>query len=354
MLAVFFYNRDWRIWSWGGLVVILGTKFYTVQLDVYINELFGNMFDLVGKLLRRDHKKDSHNARSYHKLTLKWIECLVIKAFMGTCLHFFSRHYFLRWRQAMTDCYIQHWDLVHDIEGSSQRIQEDTMRFTTMLEHQGLHVLQALMTICSFLPVLWKLSPGTEELPFVGHVDHGLVWVVILWSLLGTGGLFAIAAKLPGLEYLNQVAEALYRKELVHGEDWEDRAQGKVVAGLFNNVRKNYFMLFLNYLYVDAFKEGYWECNHMLPYILLAPALTESKISVGKFQKVRRTFERIEWNMQFFLGRWHDLVELLSVCRRLHEFNSSVALRQQDQSNAASRNVVVRDEVLLEDRVSIF
>ncbi len=47
---------------------------------------------------------------------------------------FFVSHYVFRWRTAMNDYYTAHWEQLRHIEGASQRIQEDTMRFAKTVE----------------------------------------------------------------------------------------------------------------------------------------------------------------------------------------------------------------------------
>jgi peptide/bleomycin uptake transporter len=80
-------------------------------------------------------------------------------------------------------------------------------------------MMDALMTLIAFLPILWELSKKVSEIPVIGQVDHALVYVAVLFALLGTVVLAAVGIKLPGLEFNNQRVEAAYRKELVHAED---------------------------------------------------------------------------------------------------------------------------------------
>ena len=71
------------------------------------------------------------------------------------------------------------------------------------------------MTLVAFLPILWELSKPIKVLPFIGEVDHALVYVAVIFALFGTALLAAIGIKLPGLEFNNQKVEAAFRKELV-------------------------------------------------------------------------------------------------------------------------------------------
>ncbi len=141
----------------------------------------------------------------------------------------------------MNDFYMANWTKLRHIEGASQRVQEDTMRFSSTVEGLGVGFVRAIMTLIAFLPVLFSFSQTITELPIIGEIPHALVWAAFLWSLFGTGVLALIGIKLPGLEFRNQRVEAAYRKELVYGEDDEGRARPATMLKLFANVRKELF-----------------------------------------------------------------------------------------------------------------
>ena len=99
----------------------------------------------------------------------------------------------------MNDHYIEKWSKVRNIEGASQRIQEDTMRFSGIMQSLGVSMVDSVMTLISFLPVLSVLSVHVEELPIVGSIPYPLVTLAILWSVFGTFLLIFAGIKLPGL-----------------------------------------------------------------------------------------------------------------------------------------------------------
>ena len=65
----------------------------------------------------------------------------------------FFTHYIFRWRTAMNNYYVERWKQVRNIEGASQRIQEDTMRFAAIMEGLGVALVDSIMTLIAFLPV---------------------------------------------------------------------------------------------------------------------------------------------------------------------------------------------------------
>ena len=86
----------------------------------------------------------------------------------------------------MNDYYLEKWSQVRKVEGASQRIQEDTMRFSGIMQGLGVAMVDSVMTLISFLPVLSALSVHIEEMPLVGAIPYPLVTLAIVWSLFGT------------------------------------------------------------------------------------------------------------------------------------------------------------------------
>ena len=98
------------------------------------------------------------------------------------------------------------------------------MRFSQTTEDFGTSLLDSIMTLIAFLPVLVRLSEGITEVPFLSGIPYPLVVAALLWSAFGTAFLAIVGVKLPGLQFRNQRVEAAYRKELVYGEDDAFRA----------------------------------------------------------------------------------------------------------------------------------
>ncbi|MEQ8333808.1 peptide antibiotic transporter SbmA [Nisaea sp.] len=321
MFRSFFLTREWAVWSWVGMALIFGGTWYQVQLDVQINEWFGGFYDTVQKALG---EPGSITIGEFYALLLTFGQIAGIYIFVAVFLGFFTKHWVFRWRQAMNNFYMSHWQRLRHIEGASQRVQEDTKRFANIMETLGSNLLDSLMTLVAFLPILWVLSKQVKEVPFFGEVEHALVYVAILFALFGTAVLAVVGVKLPGLEFNNQKVEAAYRKELVYGEDHEDRAAPPTVWELFQNVRRNYFRLFFHYMYFDIAKWSYLQFGVLVPYIALAPTIVAGAITLGVMQQIVRAFGRVESSFQFLVRSWSTIVELISVYKRLRAFEAQL------------------------------
>jgi len=321
MFRSFFMNRDWFKWSLGGSLLILFSIWYQVDLTVQINEWYRLFYDLIQKALSAPDQitlEEFFNAMSgFLKLASFWILIQVVTSF-------FTKHYVFRWRTAMNNFYTHNWPSLRKVEGAAQRVQEDTMRFASIVETLGIHFFRSILTLIAFLPILWELSKNITELPWIGSVAHSLIYIALLSAILGTVIVALVGIKLPGLEFNNQLVEAAYRKELVFGEDYDDRADPPTVKELFANVRKNYFRLFLHYGYFDFARFAYIQYSVLLPLIAMGPTIVAGAITFGLFRQITNAFEQVEGSFQYLVHSWSTIVELISIYKRLQLFESNI------------------------------
>lgn len=311
----------WKFWAiWGSTIIVIAT-YFNVQIDVYLNDWFGTFFDMLQVALGKTRVVPV--SEYYDSLfSVTWI--LVVSITFLVLLSFFISHYIFRWRTAMNDYYIEHWQRLRVVEGASQRVQEDTMRFARQLESLGVAFINSLMTLIAFLPLLWVLSSNVKEIPYFPPVDGSLVFVALISASFGTILLALVGIKLPGLEFKNQRVEAAYRKELVYGEDHEGRADPLTLSELYANVRRNYFRLYFNYMYFNVAKWAYLQGATFVPYFALGPTVVAGTITLGIFQQITNAFDKVDSSFRFFASAWTDIVELLSIYKRLKAFEAVI------------------------------
>src|SRR5262249_2630772 len=156
------------------------------EASVAINNWRGPFFDLVQLALT---KPGSVPPAQLFEGCLVFIEISGVAVVVYALTRFFVSHYTFRWRTAMNDYYMARWSTIRVIEGASQRVQDDTMRFSSTMESLGADFVESIMKLIAFLPILLILSTNVVELPVVGEVPHSLVMAAIAWSLFGTAAL---------------------------------------------------------------------------------------------------------------------------------------------------------------------
>jgi len=339
MLKSFFLEKKWRLWSWGGLLLLIVSLWFQVQMTVAINVWYGKFYDLLQNAGDYVDKPQEGIQLFYSQLIsleyilngfegdLSFVVIAFPYIFLAIFTGWFTRIYGLRWREAMTFNYIPKWQAVEgEIEGASQRIQEDCNRFARIIESLGLQVIRALMTLIAFIPILWTLSEKVD-IPILKDIDGSLVWFTLIISLGGIVISWFVGIKLPGLEYKNQRVEAAFRKDLVLGEDdKKNYAQTETLLELFTGIRFNYHRLYLHYGYFDGWMTTYDQFMIIAPYLIMGPGLFTGLITLGVLMQVSNAFSRVHGGFALFLHNWTTITELRSIWKRLSEFERNLEI----------------------------
>ncbi|SFV30895.1 peptide/bleomycin uptake transporter [Devosia crocina] len=323
----YFYKRnEWYWWSVVSSTVILLIIYFQVQVQAFVNEWSGSFFNTIQLALTQP---GSVTPDQLYGLTWTIVLVTIPSVLVSVALAFYTSHYVFRWRKAMNFYYMAYWPQIRHTEGAAQRVQEDTMRFASIMEDLGTAFFDSLITLVVFLPLLWQLSANISELPLFGSAPGGLVWVALLGAAAGTALLAVVGIKLPGLNFANQRVEAAYRKELVLGEDYEDRAQPPTIKELFAGVQKNYFRLYFHYTYFNLARYGYTNMVGYVPLLVMAPSILAGTLTMGLYQQIQIAFGQVFGSFQFFARAWTVIVELQSVIMRLRKFESYIPLDQE-------------------------
>ncbi|WP_119388366.1 peptide antibiotic transporter SbmA [Taklimakanibacter lacteus] len=313
--------HPWARWSILGSALIIFITYFDVEVDVAINNWYGPFYDLIQTAVARSAPV---TAPQFYQELGGFLGLALVAVAIGVLTRFFISHYIFRWRTAMNDYYVANWQRLRHIEGAAQRVQEDTMRFSTTMEDLGVSLIGSVMTLIAFLPALMRYSNNVTELPFVGTIPHALVVAAIVWAAFGTGFLAMLGIKLPGLNFRNQRVEAAYRKELVFGEDHAERAQPPTLADLFEAVRKNYFRLYLHYTYFNVGRILYLQVDNIFGFFLLIPSVVAGKITLGLMNQIQNAFTQVSSSFQYLVNSWTAIVELQSIYKRLRAFEAAI------------------------------
>ena len=317
----FFTVKKWLLWSWLGSIAILSSLWIQVKIDVAINEWFGQFYDMIQKALA---SPNAITINEYWESLISFLTLAGVYVAVAVLVSFFTAHFLFRWRTAMVEWYHSVYDQARQIEGAAQRVQEDTIKFTKIMESLGTSLVEAVMVLIQFVPILLGLSIGIPIFLF-GEWQFGLVTGALLWTLGGTIFLIGLGwvLKLVGVEYDLQKKEAAYRKILVIAED-DINVRPKTIEELFNDVRGIHFLSYLRYLYFNIGRIAYLQANVLSAYVFLGPAIVAGVVTLGVMQQIIRAFGRVEGSMQYLLKAWPTIIELASVYNRLKEFEKQI------------------------------
>ncbi len=398
MFSSFFKSKKWALWAYLGLFLLLFFLYIQTSLNVAINSWYSDFYNVLQKpkieildlnstqkieknlennatLIQEANQKAEQNfqkanfinkgalyyyqslleyffnsramiekpnysANDFYALILVFLAIAIPYVLIATINIYFASVYAFKWREAMTFSYLKFWKNKDDnIEGSSQRIQEDTYNFSKIVESLGLSFIKALMTLVAFIPILWSLSDVVSKALFANlsenssfyflkNIDGLLVYIALLISLGGLVVSWFVGIKLPGLEYNNQKAEAAFRKELVYAEDnRKEYAKNETMIELFTGLKFNYKRLFLHYGYFNIWLILFEQMIVIVPFLIMAPGLFAGAIGLGIVMQINNAFEQVRSSFSIFITNWTTITQLRSIYKRLKEFEKNISYK---------------------------
>lgn len=398
MFSSFFKSKKWALWAYLGLFLLLFFLFIQTSLNVAINSWYSDFYNVLQKpkieildsnltqkidtnfennatLIQEANQraeqnfqkanfinkgalyyyqnlleyffnsramieKPNYSANDFYALILVFLAIAIPYVLIATINIYFASVYAFKWREAMTFSYLKFWKNKDDnIEGSSQRIQEDTYNFSKIVESLGLSFIKALMTLVAFIPILWSLSDVVSKALFANlsenssfyflkNIDGLLVYIALLISLGGLVVSWFVGIKLPGLEYNNQKAEAAFRKELVYAEDnRKEYAKNETMIELFTGLKFNYKRLFLHYGYFNIWLILFEQMIVIVPFLIMAPGLFAGAIGLGIVMQINNAFDQVRSSFSVFITNWTTITQLRSIYKRLKEFEKNISYK---------------------------
>ncbi|BEK41756.1 putative transporter [Campylobacter jejuni] len=398
MFSSFFKSKKWALWAYLGLFLLLFFLYIQTSLNVAINSWYSDFYNVLQKpkielldsnstqkietnfennatLIQEANQraeqnfqkanfinkgalyyyqnlleyffnsramieKPNYSANDFYALILVFLAIAIPYVLIATINIYFASIYAFKWREAMTFSYLKFWKNKDDnIEGSSQRIQEDTYNFSKIVESLGLSFIKALMTLVAFIPILWSLSDVVSKALFANlsenssfyflkNIDGLLVYIALLISLGGLVVSWFVGIKLPGLEYNNQKAEAAFRKELVYAEDnRKEYAKNETMIELFTGLKFNYKRLFLHYGYFNIWLILFEQMIVIVPFLIMAPGLFAGAIGLGIVMQINNAFDQVRSSFSIFITNWTTITQLRSIYKRLKEFEKNISYK---------------------------
>jgi putative ATP-binding cassette transporter len=331
--APYFYSED----KWAGrglLAAVIAIELAVVFLTVLFNR-WNNVF--YNALQERNQAVFTYQIGYFCVLAAFWIGLKVYQLYLNQWLQ-------IRWRRWMTERYLGGW--LHDAnhyrmqllgdaaDNPDQRIAEDTQRFVEQTLALGIGLLSAVVTLVSFVFILWGLS-NEAPLHLFGKdiaIPGYLVWGALIYAVLGTTLTHLIGWPLVGLNFQQQRYEADFRFNLVrarenaeqiallHGEPVERTR----LLSRFGFVVENWLGIMQRTKKLTAFTATYSQASVIFPYVLVAPAYFAEKVQLGGMMQTASAFSSVQDSLSFFITSYRTLAEWQSVVARLSGFETAI------------------------------
>ena len=268
----------------------------------------------------------------------------------------------IRWRRWLTERFLNDWlgDHIYyrmqldqsATDNPDQRIADDLERFTSITLTLSIGLMNAVVTLFSFLLILWTLS-GSLAIPLWGgaHFDIPgyMVFAAVIYAVAGTWLTRRIGSPLVGLLYDQQRYEADFRFSLVrlreHAESVAfyggESRELNIFLGRFTRVVMNWWDIIRRRKKLTWFTEGYQQAARVFPFLVAAPRYFAKEIQLGGLMQIASAFGRVQDSLSFIVTSYVEIAEYQSVVERLRGFRARAAeiaaQRRQPQPIAIER-----------------
>ncbi len=289
----------------------------------------------------------------------------------------------VRWRAWMTAHYLQRWLAEHafytlelarftthtasndkaSADNPDQRIQEDINQFTSFSISLSMGLLNAVVTLLSFVGILWSLS-GAFGFTLGGssYVIPGfMVWMAVLYCVLGSVMTHYIGRPQIALNFQQQRYEADFRHHMVRVREYSesialDKGEGVERSQLdlrFSKVLGNYLSLIKKQKNLVWFTSFFGQAAVVFPFIVAAPRFFSGAIQLGELMQIASAFGRVQDSLSWLVDNYSSLAAWRATTDRLTSFEDNIVLvAQQTREQAATNSVATENPTTAVDVLS--
>jgi vitamin B12/bleomycin/antimicrobial peptide transport system ATP-binding/permease protein len=337
-LAVPYFRSDDR---WPGrllLGAVIAIELALVGLQVILNQWYNRFYNTL----------QDRNWDAFVSAILFFCVLAAIYTVLAVYQTYLNQWLQIRWRRWMTQTYLREWltsanhyrmQLLGDeADNPDQRIAEDIRMFIDSGTGAGilpvsLGLLSSVVTLGSFVVILWQLSEAAP-LTLAGWAIPGyLVWAAVLYALVGTTLTHWIGWKLIPLNFRQQRFEADFRYNLVRTR--ENAEQIAALSGeaaerdghldRFGRVAANWLALMQRQKKLTFFTASYSQAAQIFPYVMVSGAYFSGRMQLGGLMQTASAFNKLQEALSYFVSAYRSLAEFRAIVVRLTGFQEAIA-----------------------------
>ena len=361
-LAMPYFNSDQKWKARALLAAIVVLNLAAVYMLVLLNEWNRVFYDA---LQNKDQVVFWRELGRFTYLAFGFIIIAVYRFYLTQLLE-------LKWRAWMTAHYLDRWlankafyhlelarfskaeDAIPD--NPDQRISEDINQFTTYTVSLSMGLLNAVVTLASFVGILWTLS-GSFAFSYNGNaytIPGFMVWMAVLYAAAGSVIAHYLGRPLIALNFRQQRVEADFRHHMVRVREYSESialdrgepVEREQIGGRFSAVLANYLNLIRMQKRLIWFTSGYGQAAVVFPFIVAAPRFFSGAIQLGELIQISSAFGRVQDSLSWFVDNYSNLAAWRATTDRITSFEESFqALQKPDDAGAAN----TEDAIALDD-----
>ncbi|MGD0146958.1 MAG: ABC transporter ATP-binding protein/permease [Xanthobacteraceae bacterium] len=333
-LAAPYYRSEDR---WAGrllLGAVVAIELSLVAIQVILNEWYNRFYNTL----------QDHNFSGFVNAILFFCLIAAIYTVLAVYQNYLNLWLQIRWRRWMTQTYLRQWlntanhyrmQLLGDAaDNPDQRIAEDLQMFVQSTLLIGTGLLNACVTLGSFVVILWSLSAAAPVhlfgLPFV--IPGYLVWAALIYAVIGTGFTHLLGWPLITLNFRQQRFEADFRFNLVRSRENSEQiaslhgeaAERERHLDRFGSVVSNWIAIMQRQKKLLFFTQSYSQASVIFPYVMVSPAYFSGAMQLGGLMQTGSAFNSVQTALSYFVTTYRTIAEYQAVVTRLSGFESAI------------------------------
>ena len=260
----------------------------------------------------------------------------------------------MRWRAWMTAQYLQRWLSGHAFyrmelarftspdastsmpDNPDQRIAEDINQFTALSINLSMGLLNSVVTLASFVGILWGLSGGFAI--SVGgsefNIPGFMVWMALLYCAAGSAISHWIGRPQIALNFVQQRVEADFRHHLIRVREYSesislDKGEGveeQQLGSRFDRVLANYLQLLKAQKNLVWFTSFFGQAAVVFPFVVAAPRFFSGAIQLGELMQISSAFGQVQGALSWFVDNYSSLATWRATTDRLTSFDGALGV----------------------------
>jgi putative ATP-binding cassette transporter len=317
------------------LVAVVVMALVLVWLNVQFNHWYNDFYNTI------QTKNQPEFYRQLLKFTLLAFGYIIIYVYQI----YLQQMLQIEWRTWLNDRLLADWLkdrayyrlqlLDRGTDNPDQRIADDLRIFVDNTLSLGLGLLSSVVTLASFVVILWTLS-GVLSFTFAGaHVSIAgyMVWFALVYAIAGSWLTHVIGRQLIGLNFDQQRFEADYRFSLVRLRENSEgialyRGESEETENFrarFGNVITNWWGIMRKQKQLGFFTSSYSQLAVIFPFVVAAPRYFSGAIALGGLMQIASAFGQVQGALSWFIGAYTQFATWKATVDRLTSFSASLA-----------------------------
>ncbi|HTG97933.1 MAG TPA: ABC transporter ATP-binding protein/permease [Burkholderiales bacterium] len=345
-------------------LTLLATVVGLALMAVYMEVQFTNWNnDFYNTLQDKDQAEFFRQLGKFGLLAFTWIIIVVYQ-------RYFQQMLLIEWRAWLTDHFLASWmkDQAHyrmqlvaragahsvAVDNPDQRIADDLRIFVEYTLSLSLGLLSAVVTLISFITILWALS-GALELWGVSIPGY-MVWAALIYAVVGSVLTHLIGRPLIGLDFNQQRFEADFRFSLVRLRENSEgvalyRGEGEELAGLrrrFEAVMGNWWKVMLKTKQLTWFTSFYGQLAIIFPLVVVSPRFFSGQMQLGGIFQTSSAFGQVQGALSWFISAYRDFAIWKATVNRLIGFAGALGEVHEEAGKPAGERTEGGEDLSLE------